>query len=92
MVAIGKVYVTHRQEPERQTLAEEVTDSLYQLSLDSVSCLLPSLFLSLYISFNLNRSSAISLSFIHRDPAADTALHYVFFYLYIFIFYILYFI
>lgn len=31
-VAIGKVYVTHRQEPERQTLAEDVTGSLSTVS------------------------------------------------------------
>lgn len=31
-VALGKVYVTHRQEPERQTLAEDVTDSLSAVS------------------------------------------------------------
>lgn len=60
-VALGKVYLTHRQEPERQTLAEDVTDSpsavsgLCQLSVTS-------LFLPLYISVNLNCSSAISLS------------------------------
>lgn len=62
MVAIGKVYVTHRQEPERQTLAEEVTDSLYQLPLDYVSCLLASFFLSLYISFNLDGLSTCAVS------------------------------
>lgn len=32
VVAMGKVYVTHRQEPESQTLAEDVTDSLSAVS------------------------------------------------------------
>lgn len=52
--APGKVYVTQRQEPEGQTL--------YQLSLDSVSCLSVSLFLPLYMSFSLDCSSAVPWS------------------------------
>lgn len=31
-MAMGKVYVTHRQEPERRALAEDVTDSLSAVS------------------------------------------------------------
>ena len=32
MVAVGKVYVTHRQEPERQTLSKEVPDFVSAVS------------------------------------------------------------
>lgn len=32
IVAIGKVYVTHGQEPEKHTLAEDVTDSISAVS------------------------------------------------------------
>lgn len=41
----------HREERARQSLAADVTD--YQLSLDTVSCLLALLLLHLYMSFNL---------------------------------------
>lgn len=49
MVAIGKVYVTQRQEPERQTLAEDVTNSLSAVSGLCQLSVTVSLFLSLHI-------------------------------------------
>lgn len=59
-VALGKVYVTHRQEPERQTGRGRHRLSISCLWTPSAVCYRPSVLL--YISVNLQHSSSMSLS------------------------------